>query len=323
MISISKIGTRIVVGLVLIVVLGLATVGGLSSYRWCRDYWSRTHASVVSAGEKPVEAIPVSKRPGPPRDVDPPSFVLTPTNALTMIGMDDPLQERWCDIGGNFYSAGFVSRFSYANPCARNPHVLVQVEPRADTLRGRLEARHLKPNFAYQLKLRGVFSDRSSFEAIGHVGRWRLPGRGTNYADQDYLEYEDKAAVESYILFDFFVTDGRGDAVRPFALDSSLHVLWNASRQGGEPEMNDLCRIVAVPNDPEAYSRPKLRGTIEWLWAEREIVRYTNRDQIIRLPPGNYSAELVLTEESFHSHENDGGFWATVYRCPVSFTVNQ
>ena len=87
--------------------------------------------------------------------------------------------------------------------------------------------------------------------------------------------------------------------------------------------MNDLCRIVAVPNDPEAYSRPKLRGTIEWLWAERESVRYTNRDQIVRLPPGNYSAELVLTEESFHSHENDGGFWATVYRCPVSFTVDQ
>ena len=322
MISLSKISRRIVAGLVLIVVLGLAAVGSLSSYRWCRDYWIRTHASGMAAGEKPVETIPVSKLPGPPRETEPGTFVLTATNALAMAGLDDALQERCCDIAGNFYSAAFVSRFSYAQPCSRNPRVLVRVEPRAETFRGRLEARHLKPNFAYQIKLRGVFSDRHSFETIGHVGRWRLPGRGTNYTDQDYLDYEDKAAVESYILFDFFVTDGRGDAVRDFALDSSLHVLWNAARQGGEPEMNDLCRIVDVPDDPEVYSRPKFRGTIEWLWAEREGTRYTTRDQRVRLPPGNYSAELVLTEESFHSHDNDGGFWATVYRCPVSFTVD-
>jgi hypothetical protein len=30
---------------------------------------------------------------------------------------------------------------------------------------------------------------------------------------------------------------------------------------------------------------------------------------------------LVLTEESFHANDNDGGWWATVYRCPIEFTV--
>jgi hypothetical protein len=57
------------------------------------------------------------------------------------------------------------------------------------------------------------------------------------------------------------------------------------------------------------------------LWAERESIRYDHADQTIRLSPRRYSAELVLTEESFHFRDNDGGFWATVYRCPIAFTV--
>ena len=83
----------------------------------------------------------------------------------------------------------------------------------------------------------------------------------------------------------------------------------------------DLVQALAIPYDPAAYSRPKRQGTAEWLWAEREHIRYRYRDERIRLPPGEYRAELVLTEESFHSQDNDGGFWATVYRCPVGFTV--
>lgn len=318
-----RVGARVAIGLVLIVVLGLAVIGSLSVFRWCRAHVTRAAAAQAPAAAGLAERIPFSRLPGPPRESGPQRFTLTPTNALTMTGMDDPLQERWCDVAGNFYSSVFASSFSYARPCPRNPRVLVRIDPRGTTLCGRLEARHLKPNFAYQIKLRGVFSDRRSFEAIGRAGRWRLPGRGTNYTDQDYLDYEDKAAVESYLLFDFFVTDGRGNAIRDFALDSSLHVLWNATRQGGEPEMDDLCRVAVIPDDPAAYSRPKSQGTAEWLWAERESVRYTNRTQQISLPSGDYSAELVLTEESFHSHDNDGGFWATVYRCPVSFIIER
>jgi hypothetical protein len=238
-----------------------------------------------------------------------------------MAGLDDPANERWCDIAGNYYASTLADGFSYARPCPRNPRVYIRVTPRAATLQGRLEARRLKPNFAYQIKLRGLFADRRGFEAIGRTGRWRLPGRGTNYTDQDYADYPDKPAVESYVLFDYFVTDRFGNAIREFALDSTLHVLWNASRQRGTPEPGDLLRAVIVADDPAAYLRPKPGAVVQWLWAEREHGRYASRDQAIRLPPGDYSAELVLTEESFHSSDGDGGFWATVYRCPIAFTI--
>lgn len=301
------------------VLLALAAIGAIRVADWFKE--RRRHAETAGRAVPDVERIPVSKRPGPVATANPRTFILTETNARPMTGMDDATNERWCDIAGNFYSSPFAADFSYERPCRRDPRVLVRVEPVSDTFRGRLEAHRLKPNFAYQIKLRGVFDDRRSFETIGFLGRWRLPGRPTNYTDRDYLDYPDKATVEAYLLFDYFVTDQNGNAVKDFAMDSSLHVLWNASRQGGEPELSDLQPFVVLAGDTAAYNRPKRQATIERLWAEREHIRYTQRDQTIRLPPGKYVAELVLTEESFHSIDVDGGFWATVYKQPVAFTV--
>jgi len=316
--TVLKAGIRLAVGFGLAILLALAAVGAVSVCHACRKRWGaagRAHGATSRA------AIPVSILPGPARTLRAAGFVLSTTNAQAMLGMDDAANERWCDVAGNYYSAHFVASHSYERRCARNPQVLVRIEPQADTLRGRLEVRRLKPNFAYQIKLRGVFADRRDFEAIGRIGRWRLPGRYTNYSDEDYLDCPDRAAAEAYVLFDYFVTDVNGDAVRDFALDSSLHVLWNASRQGGEPRADDLWPAVVLAGDPAVYSRPKARPTTEWLWAERESIRYTNGDQRIRLPPGEYHAELALTEESFHSLDRDGGYWATVYRCPVTFAI--
>jgi hypothetical protein len=199
--------------------------------------------------------------------------------------------------------------------------VRVRIAPEAAQLRGRLEAHGMKPNFVYQIKLRGLFEDRRSFETIGQFGRWRLPGRHTNYSDVDYACYPFKELVESYILFDFFITDAKGNAVRDFALDSSLHVLWNASRQGGGGMADDMVPVVVEADNAADYMRPKAKRTLELIWAQREMTRYESADQVIALPPGSYKAELVLTEESFHSTYNDGGYWATVCRLPVSFTI--
>lgn len=319
----GKWGVRFLLGVGAFVVGILAVVGGITLVRVCGKALRPTVPSGPSvAGTQ--EWIPASKRPGPPYPLTPERFTLTATNAQSMVGMDDPLNERWCDVAGNFYAAAFIAGYSHETGRGlRHPHVLVRVDPHGDTLKGRLEAHRLKPNFAYQLKLRGLFADRAAFEAIGRAGRWRLPGRGTNYTDADYETYPDKAAVESYILFDYFVTDRNGNAVRNFALDSSLHVLWNATRQGGEPEPGDLFRAVVLADDPATYARPKPGATAEWLWAERERPRYAHADQQIRLPPGTYEAELVLTEESFHSQDRDGGFWATVFRCPVAFAIER
>ncbi len=266
--------------------------------------------------------IPVSKKPGPPHGSEQQEFVLDESNSSLMKGVSEWGVQRWCDIAGNFYSTRLIREFSYVNPGSNGPSVRVRVAPEGPTLKGRLEARGLKPNFAYQIKLRGLPDDDfEAFERIGYIGRWRLPGRGTNYTDNDYRAYPDKQKVEAYILFDFFVTDGRGNAIRDFELDSSLHVLWNGSRQAGTPDADDLIPVLVEANDPEKYAVPRRKLSVEFIWAERELCRYTSASDVIRLPPGKYRAELVLTEESFHSPYNDGGYWATVLSCPVEFTI--
>ncbi len=266
--------------------------------------------------------IAISKLPGPTRLHAPADFELTELDSQTMTGMDDPLNERWADIAGNYYDADFIDGFSYSAPAENGPQVRVRIEPRGITLSGRLEARGLKPNFAYQIKIRGNYArNRDAFEAIGYAGRWRLPGRGTNYTDAQYEQYPDKAAVEAYLLFDFFVTDRNGDAVRLFALDSSLHVLWSATRQRSDIPSYDVWPIIVDARNAEHYARPKNDLSVEMLWAERERHRYASNDQLTRLPAGHYQADLVLTEESFHSKDNDGGYWATVYTCPVEFEI--
>jgi manganese transport protein len=265
--------------------------------------------------------IPCSKRPGPPRETGTPVMELTDDNAQRMTGMEDYVNVRWLDINDNSYSRDFIASFRYANTGSGGPLVRIRIEPSAETLCGRLEARRLKPNFAYQIKLRGIPSDRRSFDAIGYAGRWRLPGPGTNYSDEDYENAPDQAAVEAYLLFDYFITDREGNAARNFALDSSLHVLWREDQRPNEAPLEDMAVAVVDASDPATYMNPLDRHDIQRVFAEREMSRYRSADQVTRLPPGDYRAELVLTEESFHANTMDGGFWATVYRCPISFTI--
>jgi len=305
------------------VAAGFMVIGGLTVGEHVVRYakrWQREGRVYISPATF-FEHIPDSRLPGPPRRNEL-TFELTDNDADCMVGMDDPENERWCDIAGNFYTSEFVSLFSYVDPAGRPPKVRVRIEPFAETFRGRLEARGLKPNFAYQMKLRGDLArDREGFEAIGRAGRWRLPGDATNYTDKDYEAYERKEDVEAYILFDFVVTDARGDAIREFALDSTLHVLWNGYRQGGPDETSDLVVVAVDASAPETYARPKGGTVFEFLWAERERVRYSGAGQVIRLPPHKYRAELVLTEESFHSTDSDGGWWATAMSVPVEFEI--
>ncbi|OGV72253.1 MAG: hypothetical protein A3K19_21620 [Lentisphaerae bacterium RIFOXYB12_FULL_65_16] len=311
---------RVVLGALLVLIV----MGGLSfGYQMgvrLFSFWSAPGAfygklpGIVSA------SIPLSKLPGPPRTEEP-SFVLDDANSQGMTGVDDPENERWCDIAGNFYSADFVRRFSYARPLNGRPVVRVRIQVRGATLAGRVEAQGLKPNFAYQLKLRGDYAARDNFETIGRLGRWRLPGHGTNYSDQDYENCAEKSRIEAYILFDFFVTDREGCAVRDFALDSSLHVIWNAGRQRAPDDENALVPAVVCAENPATYSVPKVRRSVEFLWAERETCRYRRGDESMRLPPGMYRARLALTEESFHATGNDGGHWGTVFEVPVQFEI--
>lgn len=244
------------------------------------------------------------------------------TGILT--GLDDRENERFLDVAGRAYSREFVSNFSYTDP-ERQPRVTVEYLLRAETFVGKLTARGLKPNFAYQLKLRGVLADPVSFDRIGYVGRWRLPGRKTNYPDDKYEASPDKDQAESYLLFDFFVTDGEGNAEKEFYADCTLHVLFNATHQSG-PGPTDSPVVPAVRVDPEGtlYSNPYAEDGPQMIYAQSEqhALGRENRPGIGEafLAPGYYVAELVLTEESFHSY-GDGGYWATVMSGAVEFDV--
>ncbi|MDP7743030.1 MAG: hypothetical protein QGF67_16445 [Lentisphaeria bacterium] len=313
-----------------LVFLGLVLCfGGFGAGMQCRDWVVDTLFNML-ANRLPLPAalrqgrnIPVSKLPGPPRQTGTVFLLDEPGAAAPMTGIDDE-DQRWADVAGNYYTGAFIEAFSYEAAGTAGPQVRVRYKRRGPTCEGRLEARRLKPNFAYQLKLQGDFRNRERYETIGRLGRWRLPGKKTNYIDRDYDEYPESAKgdVEAYILFDFFVTDGDGNAVREFSLDSSLHVLWNAIRQhsGGVPRA-DQVEVAVFAGNPAYYGKIKSRGTREFIWAEREAARYTAADQLIRLPPGKYEAFLALTEESFHAIDRDGGHWATVMRLPVSFEI--
>lgn len=288
---------------------------GKHAYRLCQG----PVAKILSLGihKRP----PADQRtPGPARNEDA-AFELDETGAVRMVGKNNEWDERWCDVAGNYYSEQLVAGFSYEDDGDDGPRVFLRVDKSGRAFSGRLEARGLKPFFAYQIKLNGKFSDRRSFEIIGRRGRWRLPGRGTNYTDLDYLHYQDKDKVNAYILFDFFVTDINGDAVREFKLDSTLHVLYNWQRQRRVTLSRGMVTAVVDASDPKIYARPKSEATVEHIWGEPEWQRYRNPQSIIRLPVGHYSAKLTLTEESFHSVDRDGGYWATVYSAPVEFDI--
>jgi len=265
---------------------------------------------------------PASILPGPERSWSRPKFTLNEENSILMKGQNKPLDERWCDIADNLYSHHFISTFSYQSKEKEAPAVRVYVKAEGTTLAGRLEARGLKPNFAYQMKLRGIFEHLENYETIGFLGRWRLPGRPTNYTDLDYARYPLKNRIEACMLFDYFSTDAEGNAVRLFALDSSMHVLWKHS-QSPNARSEDLLPVVIDAGNPTTYERPRQQPTVEFLWGQRELARYPSANHVIRLPPDRYNAELVLTEESFHSLQSHGGYWATVLSCPITFVITK
>ncbi len=240
--------------------------------------------------------------------------------SVELFGLENRSGERFLDIGGLAYGRQFVSGFSYTET-ARRPQVLLDYVRKAETFTGALAARGLKPNFAYQIKLRGVFSDRKAFERIGALGRWRLPDRKrTNYSDADYRDSADKSRAESYLLFDFFITDHRGSAQKEFYADSSLHVLYNSTWQRA-PRVEDTLPVLVRRAAPGAgvYVRPRPHLPPQRIYAQSEG---NNRPPVGEafLPPGRYRAELVLTEESFHGF-GDCGYWAAVMRAPVQFEI--
>ena len=232
--------------------------------------------------------------------------------------------ERWMDIGANEFRLSYRNSYDYAS----DPSVTVHWAPVGDAFLGWIEATGLKPNFAYQIKLDGNRDYPTAFENIGYNGRWWIDGEGTNVLDSLYEWYKANSPgtnMASYILVDYFVTDGDGDATKYFLLDSTYHVLWSPElNSGAMPDGDDspvYPHVFSLDNEL-AYDPPDPTEYTTNIWLEQEWVNTRPAIGEVQLPAGCYVAKVILTEESFHqSGETHGGTWASVLALDVEFTI--
>lgn len=236
--------------------------------------------------------------------------------ALTPLSYPED-RARWSDAADTSYSDSFKASFTYDDAEVTIDYLRV-----SHRFIGVLQARGLKPNFAYQIKLRGDYGrDALSHERIGFLGRWRLHRDATNFTDSEYRRetYCQRSEAESYLFFDWFLTDEEGNARHAFSLTSSLHVLWN-SKINYWDTFEAYSRKVSFEQKSPVYGEP---GTVEafTIGAENEGAS-RNRPAVGKacLPQGHYRCQVVLTEESFHTWD---GYWATVLGGDVDFYIVQ
>jgi hypothetical protein len=241
---------------------------------------------------------------------------------------------RWKDIGDHAYSSDFVKHFSYSKSASL---LALDFGPGAPP-GGKLLAKGLKPNFAYQLKLVGRVGVKgptaednaldpqawASYE-LGRAGRWWCEQCNWNTWDGDISYHVEMGhKVVGYVLFDWLVTDSQGQAQVPLRVNSSYHVLWKVSQR--RPNYYDSNpRPYQLQRAQYGYGRNTAKQTAEVeLYAEWETGRVLPGQ--LALTPGPYEVVLNLTEESFHastygSNGKGGGSWAQVLEAPVDFEV--
>jgi len=228
---------------------------------------------------------------------------------------------RWLDALDHPYSDAFRRSFSYADA-----HAVVRFPREGPVFHGRVVARKLKPNFAYQIKLVGMplflwgkKGDAASNRRIGELGRWWKPGKDAHNAyffDTD----EDKSHMEGYLIFGYFVTDAQGNADATFRLDSSLHVLWKTSQwPPAKGDAKPTRHPIVAQAGRGGYDRSFPKGELE-VYAEGQYGRPPLGKA--RLPAGRYRCFFLLTEESFHSWGGGiGGDWAAALAAPIEFAI--
>ncbi len=230
---------------------------------------------------------------------------------------------RWMDVADNLYSSSYRSGFTYAGAA-----VSLTYNDNANTFSGTLTAAGLKPNFAYQMKLVGKpeslwvagNGDNWTNEKLGYAGRWwrNVPNPG-NSSDADYNQHKGDSGYiyQGYLLFDFFTTDQQGNATVNFAADSSFHVLWatpgstgygtgHQSRDSKDSIIRNYSFTASPVINSTAYDTDYGSANVG-IYAQWEPGRALPGGLV--LPTGDYNAQFILTEESFHQ-SGLGGNWA-------------
>jgi len=247
---------------------------------------------------------------------------------------------RWMDTANQYYSVNYRNSYNYTQASVR-----VKYNDICESFHGTLHATNLKPNFAYQIKMVG-FSGTPSNEAIGLAGRWwqeewngtawsngqnlNNKGNGSSPNPNDILYYARrnitnltsptglKYRYTGYLVFDYFLTDEYGNATLNFEANSSYHVLWKTSQRTRAVDDGPLKSITFDANiSSPAYDTDYPLQTVG-LFGEWERLPVGG----VYLQSGEYSIQLMLTEESFHGDGGQyAGNWAAAMGQMVVFAI--
>jgi len=246
-------------------------------------------------------------------------------------------QGRFRDVADNLFAADYREAYSY--DAAR---VQLTYATQGATFTGRLVGTGLKPHLAYQVKFFAP-NGTTAMVPIGRLGRWWASGNPLNVTDEFYEANQDTVAFDSFLVFDYFVTDAAGGVDRNLSLDSTYHVLYRTGPPGTPGvrarQENDGELIAATvapsasadpdgdPSTPAPYDQDAVAETVE-VYGEREHTGGNSRPLpgTAALEEGAYTVRLILTEEAFHAFGNDfGGNYASALRSPtgedVGFTI--
>lgn len=256
-------------------------------------------------------------------------------------GLTSPTGDyRWLDVANQSYSAIYRESYNYTQAT-----VIVTYNTQGNTLYGTLDAINLKPNFAYQLKLVGT-SGTVANERIGLAGRWwQEEWRGTAWTNGQNLNDKGDGSSPNpndniynatknipdatsptrllyrytgYLVFDYFITDEAGDATFTFEANSSYHVVWKTSQRGRTDADGPLKSSTFDANlSSPAYDIDYPVQTVS-LFGEWERLPVGEK----YLQTGNYAAQIMLTEESFHGIGQYYGNWAATMSADIQFIID-
>lgn len=247
-----------------------------------------------------------------------------PLRSLFLVPFRDPnpaARQRWLDIDDRPFSAAFERDFRYSRS-----RVALFYDPAPSTpyFVGRIQARGLKPNFAYQLKLAGKPAhgsrgwgergDDRANEALGRAARWWNDSTQSNTSDFAWnrnleLPPDQRDSIYGYGFLDDFVTDSAGSADVSFNGAHALHITWQDKQSGAKDLLFGAFAVGSLRAPFYGYDRATPLRAVK-LWYEWE----TGRDREVHLPSGVYNCRFLITEETFHAPETreGGGVWPTV-----------
>jgi hypothetical protein len=243
--------------------------------------------------------------------------------SVALIPFDDPsweARQRWLDIADQPYSGRFTNEFRYT---AGQVVLSYDPDPSTPYFIGHIEARGLKPNFSYQLKLAGkpsagnrgwgTHSDDRANEAIGRATRWWNDTTQANTNDRQFqanalLPPEQQYSIYGYAFMGEFVTDANGNASVNFNGSRAYHIVWQDKQNSFTDRLFGNFEIASSRAPFYGYGNEMPRKRVK-LWYEWE----SGRPHDVRLPAGTYNCRFLLTEETFHAVNAEvGGKWPTV-----------